>query len=359
MGSSTELGDRIREARTAMGRTQDEIAAALGVDRSAVARIEVGERKVSALELDALGRALGLPLVHFLSRPPAAITSRRRQLAEDTTSTSATAYRADALLQAHLRDAEQLRGTGYLRPTGDLPSGTVDSPDAARALAAAVREFADLAGPLNGMCEVAERVGLYILVVDEQIEGSSLTPDHGYGVAVVGGREQPGRRRFTAAHEIGHHVLGDEYQADSGVAASRDERERLIDAFASELLLPRHELSREWSRSPGSAFDRLVVISARYRASWRVAVISAAAEGLVSADEGQALQRRSPHRGDFVRLLGISPEPDLVIGETGPRWRQAAVAAYVDGLVSAERAVELVHGALGIDDLPEIDEVPV
>jgi Zn-dependent peptidase ImmA (M78 family) len=209
------------------------------------------------------------------------------------------------------------------------------------------------------MCEVAEHVGLYLLVVDERIEGSSLTPDPGYGVAVVGGHEQPGRRRFTAAHEIGHHVLGDEYQADSGVAASRDARERLIDAFASELLLPGIELSGEWSRLSGSAFDRLVAISARYRVSWRVAVISAAAQGLVDADDAQALHRRSPHRGDFIRLLGVSPEPDLAIGETGPKWRQAAVAAYADGLVSAERAVELVHGALDVGDLPEIDEVPV
>ncbi|MEU7616087.1 ImmA/IrrE family metallo-endopeptidase [Micromonospora rifamycinica] len=42
---------------------------------------------------------------------------------------------------------------------------------------------------------------------------------------MVSTQGDPGRRRATAAHELGHLIIGDEYSTDLGVSTSRAARE--------------------------------------------------------------------------------------------------------------------------------------
>ena len=48
------LGERLRQAREYLGFSQDQVAAFLGVPRSALSLMETGQRKVEALELKKL-----------------------------------------------------------------------------------------------------------------------------------------------------------------------------------------------------------------------------------------------------------------------------------------------------------------
>ncbi|MFF1821075.1 helix-turn-helix domain-containing protein [Kribbella sp. NPDC058245] len=353
-----ELGQRIREARLAAALSQAELAVQIGLERSALVKVETGDRKVSALELLRISDALGLPLSHFVHRSPPAMVSRRESLSDDAEAVQRTKYRIDALLEGHLRDAEQLRSLQELADIGSVPRATVRDADSARAYARTVRAFAEIPiGPLPPLADVAERVGLYILVADFDVDGSSLSPAPGFGVAVLGGHAPSGRRRFTAAHEIGHHVLGDEYQSDVGVAASRDEREKLIDVFAGELLLPSDELLAEWSRHPGEdSWTRLVRLAATYRISWTAVVRAACQRKLIAKAETQALYARTPQRGDFMAIYGDVPLEDLSVGAVGPRWKKAVLAAYRSSRITKARAVELLHGALTEEELPTVDE---
>lgn len=336
---------------------QAELAGRLGIDRSAVVRMEGGERKVSALELVALSEALKIPIAHFVHQSPAAVRSRRTTLDEVAQPIERIRFRLDALLEAHLRDADSLREWGYLATTSDVPTGSVDSEDAARRLATRVRAFIGRQdGPLQSMSIICELAGLYLLVTDIEADGASLTPEPGFGVSVIGGGAAAGRRRFTAAHELGHHVLGDEYQSDVGVAASRDEREGLIDAFASELLLPAEEVSRIWTDLEGDAWQRLVVVAAMYRVSWAVAIRTAQAVTAISSGEAASLHVRTPQRGDFIAVLGAAPTEDMQLGSTGPGWKSAVVKAYVDAKIARARAIEMLHGALTEDELPSVSE---
>lgn len=54
-----ELGSRIIEARLQKGLTQAQLSQSLGMERSVLAKIESGQRKVSALELADVARELG------------------------------------------------------------------------------------------------------------------------------------------------------------------------------------------------------------------------------------------------------------------------------------------------------------
>src|ERR1700744_1397741 len=76
--TQAELGRRFAEARTDAGMTQADLAARTGLERTALVRVEAGERKVSATELMSLADALGRPVDWFFTESPAAVVSRRR-----------------------------------------------------------------------------------------------------------------------------------------------------------------------------------------------------------------------------------------------------------------------------------------
>ncbi|SEO18841.1 helix-turn-helix domain-containing protein [Actinacidiphila rubida] len=354
-----EVGERITEARLAAGLNQGDLASAVGVDRTAVVRIEAGERRITALELSRLAEALGVPLAHLLSRPLPALVSRRTVLEDTADDTSRSRYRLDARLEEHARFAAWLVSHGFLRPP-HLDDVLLSAPGASpepHSLARAARAAAGVPdGPLGPLADVLESFGLYVTVVEESGEGASLLQD-GYGVAVVSGEPQPGRRRWTAAHELGHHLLQDEYHSDAGVAAGRDEREQLIDRFAEEFLLPADDLRSAWAETEAGQSPRAVLldIAALYRMSWSAVVNRARHLGLVDGTDARRYKADIPQRGDFLAAHGRQPVPDLEAGATGAQWRKAAIAAWTAGAVTGPRAVELVYDAIGVDELPSRD----
>jgi len=357
MGSQlqwSDVGARVRQARLAAGLTQAQLAERVRLDRTAVARVEAGDRRVDALELRVLSDALALPLPYLVTPSPSAIVSRRQPLTEATDAAGRSSFQLDVHLEQHHRDADQLMRLGHLTLPERPELGTAADRTQARELARRVREHLSLGdGPLGPLAALCEQLALLVLVVPVDAEGASLREDT-YGVAVLGDRAEPGRRRATAAHELGHHLLGDEYSSDVGIAASRDEREQLIEAFAAELLLPESAVrSAVRDRPTDERRDVLVSVAARWRASWSLTVTTASRALSLSRTERSRLLSADPTRAEFVAVLGEAPQPDLERGATGPMWRRAVLGAYGAGDLSATRAVELLHGLITEEDLPD------
>ena len=65
--SAAELGTRIRSARLAQGLTQDQLARAVGVTRSAVAQWETGRAGQVGSNLARIARVLGTSAAYLLS----------------------------------------------------------------------------------------------------------------------------------------------------------------------------------------------------------------------------------------------------------------------------------------------------
>ncbi|WP_246156881.1 helix-turn-helix domain-containing protein [Streptomyces xiamenensis] len=350
-----EVGERIAEARLAADMSQGDLASRVGLDRTAIVRIEAGDRRVSALELSRLAQALAVPLAHFLSRPPASLVSRRATLEDVSDQATRASYRLDAWLEQHARNAHWLIAEGFLTPPRLDPSlQRTDGQADPSTLAAAARKALDLpSGPLGPMADVVEQLGLFLTVVDEPAEGASLLQD-GYGVAVISGEAQPGRRRWTAAHELGHHLLQDEYHSDAGVAASRDERERQIDRFAECFILPSQDVHNAWKevKDPSSVRPTMLALAASYRMSWSAVVKRVRSLGLIDGDEARGQRANSPTRGDFLAVLGEQPIPDLEPGTTGKLWRKAVLNAWETGAITAPRTIELLYDAITVEELP-------
>lgn len=74
-GDSTAIGRRIAEARHRAGLTQNDLAAVVQMDRSSLAKAEIGDRRVTAMELARIAEALSTRIEWFVDRTPDAIVS--------------------------------------------------------------------------------------------------------------------------------------------------------------------------------------------------------------------------------------------------------------------------------------------
>jgi transcriptional regulator with XRE-family HTH domain len=106
------VGQRLRLARETLGLKQEDVAAALGIQRTSVISMEAGKRSVTALELRRLGRLYRRTVAWILGEEPHATD-------QDTEATQAL-YRATAQLLDD--DKEQvLRFAQFLASAGPNP----------------------------------------------------------------------------------------------------------------------------------------------------------------------------------------------------------------------------------------------
>ncbi|MCO8273520.1 helix-turn-helix domain-containing protein [Actinoplanes sp. TRM 88003] len=342
----------MQTTRASLGLSQSELAEAMGLDRTMVAKIEAGTRRVDALELARLAAVLKVPMAHFLEEQPPVLSRRTVPLTEDTTTGAGRESNLlDLALESWMRELRQLIELGTLatRPAMTCPSPVSDG-STARAAARWLRGELGLGvEPIDSMLSLCERAGQFVLLTDLAGEGASAV-DGDLGAAVVSLKGDPGRRRATAAHELGHLVLGDEYSSDLGVHASRASREATIDTFAAELLLP----SSIFPDGDTLTREQLVGIAARYRTSWSLTLRQATAAGRGPIPKAWA--RSNPTKAEFLEALGWAPQSDLESVRVSPAVANAVMRAWRQGLITRRRCVELMHGQIQEGDLPEDPE---
>jgi hypothetical protein len=178
----------------------------------------------------------------------------------------------------------------------------------------------------------------------------------GQGVALINGSVDPGRRRLNLAHELGHHLFDDAYAAEFTISPG-DETERLINAFAVHLLLPRGDIVREWT-ARHDAREAAVWVAVRYRASWTALCAQLKNLELVDEEGRARLAATPPTTADFMEL-GERWVSELDAPSVPPDYGRAVVRGYRTGRLTAERAEELLHGTVQAVDLPEQEPIPL
>lgn len=337
-----ELGERIRYVRLASNESQDQLGRAIGVDRTAISRIESGERKTSAVELLKLAAHLKVTLSDLIEQPSPDVVAARPHLDDDAAPEERAHSRAELELDRALRDARQLQGYGLIR-VADLPflHCGLDSEQQGQDLAREARRFlGNDEAPLGSMTDVAARFGLWCRTTSQDVQGLSLTPEPGFGVALVAEGLEPGRRRATVAHELGHHLSGDTYES-AGHYSAPAESERFIEAFAAEFLLPAAAVRKLDGRA---SRESLIRTAAEYRVSWSLLTRSC---DRVDLDVSRAEMSLKPVRAEFLTVLGATPEPDVEPPGLPRAWIAACARAGTENLVTDRRAYELSCGVVG------------
>lgn len=356
-----EVGARVAAARKTRGYSQDDLAGRLDLDRTAITKIETGRRHINSLELIRLAEVLDRPLQWFVAAAPDAVVSRRAAIADQRGDQN-----GDQAIDDIARDLAVLADVRVLVPDdakGSLRAISPGTPDwAAEEAASSARSLlgVDASAPLHDLADLVERAGLYpySLPLGQAAADGVYVQVEGLGVALVNGELDPGRRRSTLAHELGHHVFGDAYSVDWGVDTSATER--AIDAFAINFLFPRAGVTRRWRELlKDHEFRRAaIIISAEYRVSWTAALRQLRTFELVSKDEYAILDSRSPTRADYLEC-GVRVTEELQPPYVPTGVSSAAIRAYRSHRLSAERVVELLRGQIDIDDLPARDEIPL
>ena len=357
ISSWKELGSRVAEARKIAQLSQADLATAVRLDRTAITKVESGERKLDSLELTRIANVLKLPIEWFLTPPLPAVVSRRAS--REPTDES----KADALLERLAQDVKLVIDLGLLDPPALPKPMSIDSLERAEASACDLRRQLELPpGPIWELLAVAERVGLYGFCLDlgnDSLDGSYLRLDTG-GVAVVNGATPSGRRRFTFTHELGHHVFADEFSDEWIVGSGGDDRERLINAFVIHFLMPRGPVSSRWQELDGNREPRqaAVGLGAEYGVSWTAVLGHLRHLSLIDGRTHEQLSKERPTKADYLGS-GFTLREEMTPPALAPRYAQAVIRAFKRHKIGRNRTLDLLHGTVSAEDLPPEDRIPV
>lgn len=351
------LGQRVAQAREERGISQGKLGELVGLERTAVNRAESGDRKLTMTEMVAIAEALERPLGFFVNDPLPAVVNRRRDLVNaPDDARHDTTQALDDEIELFASDALMLLEMGLLAPVKrDSDARTPQDHDAAEHLAITIRNRLGVGDePILSLGGACDQLGLYTYAAPLGANGPDggcveVTADaESIAVAVINGDLDSVRRRMTLAHELGHWLCGDAYDA-----MASGECEKMLFSFAIYFLAPRSGVTRVWlNHRDWSNRDRALAVSARYHLSWSAAVSQLRNLDLIDWREHETLLDQEPRTGDYVHLkLTWAREPKSPY--VSPSFAAACIEGYTSGRLTAARTVELLRGTMTLDDLPE------
>lgn len=362
--NSAELGLRVAQARQRAGITQAELSQAIGVNRSVLAKMENGSRRLTALELAHVAEALGERIEWFVEDAPRAIVSHRNVTdpGEPSPSIDAEVERRVHAVEFVARNDIEFRDKVRQPPEFPLPGSKAEADELAREARKLLGAQPD--EPLNDLGRRTVGAGLLPFVVSlgtDAADAASVLLDAG-AVAVVNGALRVGRRRLSLAHELGHLLVADEYTVDWRIdgSTSRDSREQLMDRFARSLLLPDTSLREKWEAWGGTTDHDLRSATVRAASHFRVDMSTLARRlrelGLVSGTQAAQVRTTKTTRADIVEHdLVISDE--LQEGQLPREYEAAVLRLFTSDRISEDRALDLLMGTWEAAELPELPKL--
>ena len=336
------------------GLNQTQLAQALGIDRTALVRIEKGERRVTALELLDIAGELGRRVEWFLTPRASAIVQHRGTDPEDL----AAVRPIDVELETLSGDVALLEELGRLqlddRPTVLARPGTSAE---AEELGLRIRALAGVEdGPVSDLVGVGQRLGLLAFSLDlgrVDADAASMVQG-GHGIALINGSSAVGvgRRRLALAHELAHLMVDDQYQTDFRVdaRAEADRHENRMDRAARAVLLPEEARRSAWEEARGFGLRGAAVrTGSRFRVDMTTLAGRLGELGLVDGAESDAVREVRTRRADIVELNLHVPH-DLEGTSLPPAFTKAVIGAYDAEDITIERALGLMRGLFDADD---------
>ncbi|AXK86299.1 ImmA/IrrE family metallo-endopeptidase [Nocardia farcinica] len=355
-----ELGDRIAQARSRHGLTQAQLAAAIGIDRSALAKIEGGTRRVSALELAGIAEELGERIEWFVLPSPPAIVSHRNLQEPGTPSPE-----IDKLLERLAWNVEFMtehdRALGLDGPVQMAKPGSIaEAEEAARS--ARERLGLDDAEPARDIGRKMGELGLLVFSFElgaDAADAASLLLRAG-GIALINGSLQVGRRRLALAHEFGHYLFADEYTVDwrLGAAADTGAWETRLDRFARAVLLPVRSLPARWREYAATEGVRTAAV--RLASDYQVDMTTLAQRLLelevIEAKQAGFIRTVRTTAADIVEF-DLVPRHELEPPYLSHRYQKSVLRLLRAGVVSTARAADLLFDTIEEGELPGPDQL--
>ncbi|GGN92044.1 hypothetical protein GCM10011579_089400 [Streptomyces albiflavescens] len=350
--SPADVGRRVGQARTRRGLTGDALGALVGLGKDQISKIENGRRKIGVRELPKFAEVLGVSVAHLLGQPSRPTLAMAHRLAGDTSPDEDSNAKRRALQLLEVEDVLTQRAApppalptaagqqvfDYARKElSQRPRNKAEAERQGKHLAEQMRLRLGLGshelGDLPGLIERHFGVDVALSPLGTQTDGLCI---HGDGVALIVASTDfsQGHVRFTLAHELGHHLLGD--PRDVINEGERDMfadnlQERRVNAFAGHLLMPEEGIREtlKWL-SAGRVTERsLVALMEQFGVSLGALVYQLCVMGLITYDQGKRL--RSQRVGDLVaRHASVAPTGAGITVRQTVRAPERLLSAAVD-----------------------------
>jgi transcriptional regulator with XRE-family HTH domain/Zn-dependent peptidase ImmA (M78 family) len=358
---AASLGQRIAYARGRAGLTQAELAGQATLDRSALAKVEGGSRRITAVELARIADALETRIDWFLTpAPPSLVDHRNAQ------ELGVATRGIDECIEAAARDVEFVADHDDTWASPDVPAFSPPRTHAdAESMAADVRRRLRLGDePACDLGLLVATLGLTVFSLDlgpREADAATILLKRG-GVSVVNGTLHTGRRRLALAHELGHYLSADQFTIDVTLGESMDgvSREARFDRFARALLLPSTVLKRFPGLSSTNA-DELRSACIRAGSEYRVDMSTLARRlvdlGTCTWDRAGVIRRFRTTKADIIEM-NLLTHDELAPPFISRDYEQAVLRLYRAEVISSARAVDLLRNSLEEADLPELPLLP-
>jgi Zn-dependent peptidase ImmA (M78 family)/transcriptional regulator with XRE-family HTH domain len=337
MGTRVFQPDRLRRARKLRGKLQNELAEWVGVTPAAISQYEAGKSVPSAASVQEMAFVLKCHPDFFFREPlisthsGAFFRSLRRVPRRERDRAESYALML-AEIAAFLDEDVELPSVTVpedLRVTGPTADGQIEE--------AAVRLRARWGvppGPVANVVRLLEAHGTIVAAVgdfDERLDAFSLWTDGRPVTILCSAKGVPKRRRFDAAHELGHLVLHEVPRpGDAG-------QEREAHLFAAALLMPADEIEA-WLPRRSNQLDLLQDASETWGVSMQALLYRARTLGMLSESSYSRAMRRMSARG------WRTAEPV----EAGPEEVPSVLGAAVHALEAAGGSMEALAARLSL-----------
>lgn len=263
------VGEQLRLARLAHGRSLEEVGEAVGATRQFIQQLETGAKSASGEMVAALADVLGVQ-PDFLCRPIPS-TVRPEQCHFRGHASRPASVTSQVLARGTILDSltEVLERNLYL-PTVNFPDIPVSTTEDIEAAAEEARRVWGLgsAGPITSMMRVVENAGAivtYFADLSERVDAFSM--DRRRPIIVRSSlKESLCRQRFDIAHECGHLIMHRGIQTGDAVTENQAHR------FAGAFLFPRGAVLREFPRSRTIDWRALYALKLRWKMSVRAII---------------------------------------------------------------------------------------
>jgi Zn-dependent peptidase ImmA (M78 family) len=335
--------DRVRAILAGTGKTQHDVAAAIGIDGPKLTKSLKGIRNFTSYELAAIAELGGKTVDWILTgdEPRRLAFAHRSALAAPELLDNVGREYADTLLQSWQAASE----LGFAPQVLDLPTAALGSGYVAQAEQTAERALMRIDAPirtlgLSGLIRVIEEaysLNLAVVELSDDVDGMSTVEDD-LRIIIVDRTDRTGRQRFTIAHELAHVIFDDARGRviEEQMFRGKSNKESRADVFAAAFLMPRREILDVLAgRRAADAFYELVW---EFRVSpvsmaWRLLNLQ-----LISESERVALAAKSVSK--VAAALDRMDEhldriADSRAERAAGRLTDAFIGAFLEGRIAA------------------------
>lgn len=338
------IGDRIRQARLAVGATLDEVAELLAaqstpITKAGLSKYEKNKSVPPQTFLVQLAKVLKVKPSFFITEPE--FTASWHAFRKQT--------RFPKRLQEHVRAAAEQRIESQLwlmtiLHPDELPKFpkriSVEELADVELAAEALRKKWSLGQQTIGcLVDVVESFGVVVVPHEgiergRQFDGLSGTINDKFPVAVISTSVPDDRVRYTLAHELGHLVM------DCG-DTSEEEEEAFAHRFASAFIVPESVMRRELGSSRRSvALREFAVLKQKHGLSMQNLIRRAYDLEIISQGHYSSLFRQ------FSSMGWRKSEPvEFVSDESPKRFLQMVLRAVAEGIINEKKAEQMLPGS--------------